>query len=232
MIDQVDSVKIGQTIKALKIFSLSVVAIAALWGVWSVIRSRQELRTEAAFSALAQADLIEMKALRSAKVLSKDPIEVLREEADANQKEAYISALKSVIENHGGTAAAHIAALRLGRWHVESNALDSAKAIYSDLISKTEKNSDYALYFAMAVEALSVVLEKQGQNEEALLLLERALSNKSIPLRPLLLLSRARLLAVAGRKEEAKAVYADVVKEFPNSPYSQQARALSVKVSL
>jgi predicted negative regulator of RcsB-dependent stress response len=232
MIDQADSVKIGQTIKALKIFSLSVVAIAALWGVWSVIRSRQERRTEAAFSALAQADLIEMKALRSAKVLSKDPIEVLHEEADATQKEAYISALKSVIENHGGTAAAHLAALRLGRWYVESNALDSAKAIYSDLISKTEKNSDYVLYFAMAVEALSVVLEKQGQNEEALLFLERALANKSIPLRPLLLLSRARLLGVAGRKEEAKAVYADVVKEFPNSPYSQQARALSVKVSL
>jgi len=230
MIDQADPVKTEQTIKALKLFSIAVVVIAALWGVWGIFQKQKEVATEKAFSALAQADLIEMKAVRSAKVLSQDPIEVLREEADASVREEYLSSLKKVVTDFPNTSAAHLAALRLGRWHFDSNELDAAKATYLELANSG--NSDSVLYKAMAIEALSVVYEKQGNTKEALVLLEKALSNKSIPLRPLLLLSQARLMGLDGRKEDAKKVYEDVVKDYPNSSYSQQARALSVKVSL
>lgn len=232
MIDQADPIKTEEIIRRIKILVLIVLAALAIWGLWSLKTQWENSKNEKAFAALAPAELIELKVVRDAKVLSQDPVEVLKDPGFESQKEQYLNILKSVIADHKGTSAAHIAALRLGRWHFENAEWDLAQGIYASLINEVQSSQDQALFYALAVEAQSVVHEQKSEWPLAAELLEKALKTKNIPLKPLLLLSQARILALSGKKDEAVKVYESLSKEFPNTPYSQQARALSVKVSL
>ncbi len=231
MIDQASAhAKTEQWIRGLKILALMIVGVAIFWAVYALWASNQESKALKAFSALAQADTIEMHAVRDAKVLSDDPMEVLRE-ATEDKRKSYVEALENVRRNHGGTVAAHIAALRLGRWALLQNDNAQAEKLYRSLLDEA-KGRESQIYATMASEALGVVLENQGRWDEALQVYEGALVDKNSPLRPLLMMSKARVLAKQDKRSEAKATYDDVVQNFPNSPYSAAARALAVKVSL
>jgi tetratricopeptide (TPR) repeat protein len=231
MIDQVSAeVKTEQWVRGLKILSIFVVAGAVLLAGYGFWMKRQETKALQAFSTLAAADLIEVRALREVKILSQDPVEALRESPQTEQT-AYVAALEKVRSEHRGTTASHLAALRLGRWWAEAKDLTKAEAVYKDLL--TELNGrDAEIFSSLASEALGVIYENAERPEDALKVYETALTNKTATLRPLLLLGKARVLSSQKKIDEARAVYDSVVQTYPNSTYSQQARALSVKAAL
>jgi|GEM_PF-1212041 len=231
MIDQASAqAKTEQWVRALKILSVLVVASAALLAGYAMWMKGQESKSLKAFSALAQADAIEARVLRGAKVLSQDPVEALRE-ASENERSAYLAALEKVRSEHPRTTAAHLAALRLGRWAAETSDWAKAESYYRDLLGELRGRQNL-IYASMASEALGVVYENQGRWEDALKVFDSALASDESTLKPLLMLGKARVLSSLKKTEEAKAVYDSIVQNFPNSPYSQQARALAVKVSL
>ncbi|MEO5668293.1 MAG: tetratricopeptide repeat protein [Bdellovibrionota bacterium] len=231
MIDQVsDDVKTEQWIRGLKILSTFVVVAAIFLAGYAFWMKKQESKTLQAFSSLAEADVIEMRALRDVKVLSQDPVEALRD-GPAAQKSAYVAALEKVRAEHHGTTASVLAALRLGRWFIQNNDLAKAESIYKDVLGEI-RGRDSDVYVSMASEALGVVYEDQNRLDEALKIYNSALTNDKATLRPLLLLGKARVLSSMKKPTEAKTVYDIVVEDYPNSAYSQQARALAVKAEL
>jgi tetratricopeptide (TPR) repeat protein len=231
MIDQVsDQAKTEQWVRGLKVLSVLLLGAAVVWAGYAVYIKRQESKALEAFSALAQADVIEMRVVREAKVLSDDPVEVLREAPEAD-KTAYVAALEKVRAEHKGTTAGHIAALRLGRWYVTGKDFEKAEALYKELLSEI-RGAEGEIFASMASEALGVIYENQSRWDDALKVYDASLANEQAALRPLLMLSKARVLTAQKKTEEAKAVYDGVVQSYPNTSYSQQARALSVKAAL
>jgi predicted negative regulator of RcsB-dependent stress response len=231
MIDQVSAeAKTEQWVRGLKILSLFVVAGAVLLAGYGFWMKRQESKALQAFSTLAAADLIEVRALREVKILSQDPVEALRE-STATEQAAYVAALEKVRAEHRGTTASHLAALRLGRWWAEAKDLSKAEAVYKDLLTELS-GRDSEIFTSLASEALGVIYENADRHDDALKVYDAALSNKAATLRPLLLLGKARVLSSQKKIDEARAVYDSVVQDFPNSTYSQQARALAVKAAL
>ncbi len=232
MIDhESDPVKAEQWMRNLKVLGLVGFGTALVWGGATLFKKMEEKSQTKAFSALATAESIEDSLLENSEVLSKDPIEVVAE-SDEETQTSYIASLKSVIAEHSGTSAAYLAALRLGRYHALKGQNDEAKIIYSDLREKSQSSKDSALFYAMASEALGVVLEGQKDFEGALKVYSESLEKKHTNLRPLLLLGKARVESALGMKEEATKSYEKVVSDFPSTSYSQQAQALKVKVSL
>lgn len=231
MIDQAsEQLKTEQWVRGLKILSILVVGAAIVWAGYAFWLKKQETKALQAFSTLSEADLIEIKALKDVKVLSTDPLEALREAPEA-ERVSYLAALNKVVAEHKGTTAAHIAALRLGRWSAEQQDFAKAESIFKELLSDI-RGRESEIFSSMASEALGVVYEDQGRFDDALKVYEAALQNEQATLRPVLLLGKARVLSSQKKVEEAKAVYDKVVQSYPNTAYSQQARALAVKASL
>jgi len=231
MIDQAsEQLKTEQWVRGLKILSVLVVGAAVVWAGYGFWIKKQETNALQAFSALAEADLIEIKAVKDAKVLSTDPMEALRD-APESEKASYIAALNRVVAEHKGSTASYIAALRLGRWSVDQNDFAKAESIYKELLGDI-RGQESEIFASMASEALGVVFENQERWDEALKIYDEALRNEKATLRPVLLLGKARVLVSQKKTDEAKSVYDSVVQSYPNTAYSQQARALAVKASL
>lgn len=225
-----DQVKTEQWVRGLKYLAVAILVLALLSAGYALWRKNQESKALQAFSTLSQADLIEMRVVKESKVLSQDPVEALTEGSEADRT-AYLGALEKVRADHKGTTASHLAALRLGRWNVAKGDLPKAEALYREALSEI-RGRDSQIFVSMVSEALGVVLENQERWDDALKAYESGLSAEDKTLRPLLLLSKARVLSNQKKVDEAKSVYDSVVQEYPNSSYSQQARALAVKASL
>lgn len=226
-----DPAKVEQWVRNLKVLGLVGLGTALIWGGATVYKNMDEKSQTKAFSALSTAEAIEEKLLENSEVLSQDPIEVVAE-SDEETQTKYTDSLRSVISKHSGSSAAHLAALRLGRYHVLKGQEDDAKAVYGELIKKSQSSQDASLFYAMASEALGVTLEKQEDFEGALKVYSDALAKKHTSLRPVLLLGKARAETALGLKEEAAKSYEKVLSDFPATSYSQQAQALKVKVNL
>ncbi len=225
MSDHVDEQNIEKFVRALKIALVVAVAGAAVYGVKHFADQRYEARAMEAYAALLEADTMEEKAVKETEILSKDAAQVMIQ-WPADKKDAYVSALRKVVEAHADSTAATMASLRLGRWHFLNSQYSEAAKVYADLGARLGNGDDEVLFKGMALEGQVLSLEEDGKGEEALKTLDAALKTSDNPLKPLAYISKARLLRKAGKNDEAKAAYQSVIKDFPNSVYEKKARAL------
>ncbi len=225
MSDHVDEQNIEKFVGALKIVLVVAVAGALVYGVKYFSDQRFESRTLDAYAALIEADTIEEKAVKETEILSKDAAQVMIQ-WPAEKKDAYVTALRKVIESHKDSSAASMASLRLGRWHFLNSQYTEAAKVYGDLAGRLGGGGDESLFKGMAFEGQVLSLEEDGKTEEALKVLETALKEDDNPLKPLAFIAKARLLRKAGKNDESRAAYQSVIKEYPNSIYEKKARAL------
>lgn len=122
---------------------------------------------------------------------------------EARQR-AVIDAAQKVIAGHAGTGAARIALLALGDAHYRLKAWDDAKAAYERFLADAPRED--SLRFG-ALEGIALAEEAKGSLDGAAATYERL--GKEVPaFSDRADLERARVLALAGKTADAKAILA------------------------
>lgn len=214
-------------IRNLKIFAMAAVAVALLWGVFGFVQSQQKESEVAAFSALSKVESLEARLVDEAEVLTEDPFEALLDAGEEAQQE-YISLNQAVLDDHAGTTASFMAALRLGRLHGALGQWDEAIEHYSSLKSQVSNES---AFYVMATEGLAKTYLAQ-ENFEAALQAYEGTENVGNTLQPLLLMGKAKVMLEMERSEEATELFQRVISDYPSTPYSREAQALKAKAAL
>jgi hypothetical protein len=80
------------------------------------------------------------------------------------------------------------------------------------------------VYVPLALYKASVVHQKADKPEEALKALQRLYEHKSASYKDMALMESARVLEAMGRKDEAMEKYNVIVKDYPGSPFAEEAR--------
>jgi tetratricopeptide (TPR) repeat protein len=120
---------------------------------------------------------------------------------EARQR-AVVAAATKVLADHGGTGAAQIAALALGDAHLRLREWDLAKGAYERFLAGAPKGD--SLRFG-ALEGVAVAEEAKGNLEASAQAYERL--GREVPaFADRADLERARVLAQAGKTDEAKAL--------------------------
>ncbi|HVS01551.1 MAG TPA: tetratricopeptide repeat protein [Thermoanaerobaculia bacterium] len=123
-------------------------------------------------------------------------------------------------EEYGGTGAADVADVYLGRLAFEKGRIDEARQLWQGFI---EEQKGHML--AAAVKTSLVALERQEGNGEAVAgeLRQSLESSDGILPRDVALFELARTLEQLGRGDEARETYRRLADEFPDSPFARQA---------
>jgi len=136
--------------------------------------------------------------------------------------DTYKSTLAQIDTNYSGTKVWALSQLRWGMLLQAEDSNDQAKEKYQNVISS---GVDSPLYRGMASNALGVMFENQKDYDKAFDVYEKAAKDNLNPLKPIVLLAKARVLN-AQNKEGAVAVYDQLIKDFPESAYSRRAKVL------
>jgi tetratricopeptide (TPR) repeat protein len=124
--------------------------------------------------------------------------------SDEARQRAIVDAAQKVISGHGGTAPARLAELALGDAQLRLKAWDDAKAAYQRFLADAAK--DDSLRFG-ALEGVAIAEEAKGNLDAAAAAYERL--GREVPeFSDRADLERARVLARAGKADEAKALLA------------------------
>jgi tetratricopeptide (TPR) repeat protein len=149
--------------------------------------------------------------------------------ADTNLKEA-IALYKKVVEEYPRTPAAPVALFNLGNAYLQANEVDAAIEAYKRFV----------LLYASNVSLLGLVQQKlgyayllKGDRDQAAKAYSTVLEIPGSLNRDHALFELARLEESQSRPEGALAHYQDLMKNYPNSPFSSEAairvKALEVK---
>lgn len=133
-----------------------------------------------------------------------------------------VTALKETAEKHRGTHAAFEAKMLLATLYFQHQALDSAKKTFSEAVEWAPNDSERS----QAQVGLSSTLESLGEYDPSLKALDEALRKAPEGLKGEILLAKARNLNASGKKEDAKAVYNQIEKDFANTAMAEQAKTL------
>ncbi len=124
--------------------------------------------------------------------------------SDEARQRAIVDAAQKVLAAHPGTGAAQLAALALGDAHSKLRAWDPAKAAYEQFLKAAPQND--SLRFG-ALEGLAIAEEAKGNVDAAVAAYDRL--GREVPaFGDRADLERARLLALAGKTADAKAILA------------------------
>lgn len=216
--------KLREWVRVLRVALGVLVAVAAIGVVALIVRNRQEARSEAAYAALFNAERLELDAANEAQALKSTPEEAMKK-WPAEKKKEYEQKISVVVTEHSGTAAGAQAALKLGRWKFEEGRFEEALGDYQRAL-KAAKDSGHELFTAMAFDGIATSQESLKKYDDALKTYADALALKNNPLKALAYLGQARAQTLLQKPVEAKAAYDEVIKQFPNSRYERQARAL------
>jgi tetratricopeptide (TPR) repeat protein len=97
---------------------------------------------------------------------------------------------------------------------------DEAVSLLRELV---QKFPDHVEYVPLAYYKMAMASVKKGSPEEALRFLEDLYGYRSDSYKDLALLEAARILEQMGRGDEAREKYATIVRDFPQSPFFEEA---------
>jgi len=216
--------KLRDWVRFLRI-GLVVLAVVAVVGAASLlIRSRSASRSAEAFSALFEVERMEADAANEAQALKATPLDAMKKWTPEKKKE-YETKIAAVVSTHDGTTAAVQGALKLARWKFDEGRFEEALVDYQKAL-KSGRDNGHALYVAMAYDGQGATQEALKNFDAALKTYTEAVQLKDNPLKPLAYLGQARAHTALEKIAEAKAAYEEIIKQFPNSRYERQARAL------
>jgi predicted negative regulator of RcsB-dependent stress response len=89
----------------------------------------------------------------------------------------------------------------------------------------TQSYSNEERFIPLAYEKLAMIYVKKGDTKEAIKALEALYNLKGDIYKDVALIEYARLLEKEGKTEEAKKKYKELSERFPNSPFSDEAKA-------
>ncbi len=89
----------------------------------------------------------------------------------------------------------------------------------------TQRYSKEEEFIPLAYEKLAMIYVKKGDTKEAMKALEALYNLKGDIYKDFALIESARLLEKEGKTEEAKKKYKELSERFPNSPFSEEAKA-------
>lgn len=139
-------------------------------------------------------------------------------DASAEKLQAVEDALKALREAHGGSAAARLAAYRVGAFRADRGEWEAATPLLEEAARAGGPPG------ALAGFRLAGALEAGGKLDEALSRYRAAAEAKASPVREEARLGAARVLDLKGDKEGARKAYESFAADFPDSPRAAVAR--------
>jgi tetratricopeptide (TPR) repeat protein len=138
---------------------------------------------------------------------------------DAERQKAVIAAAELAIGEYPSTAAGHLALLMKADAQYRLGEADAAVASYQKYLSET--SSDDSLRFG-ALDGIAMALESKGKLDEAAAAWER--SGREAPLfSDHADIERARVLALAGKKDEARKLLEGFAERHKGSQFAADA---------
>jgi tetratricopeptide (TPR) repeat protein len=199
---------------------LAAIAAVLLVAVVSALQERRVERAGAAASDLLQT----MGGEISAVPLPGLPGPFYPNE-EARQR-AVVAAAERVLADHGGTPAAHLAALAEGDASLRLREWDKAKAAYERFLANAPK--DDSLRFG-ALEGIALALEGKGDVDGAAQALER-MAREAPAFSDRADLERAGLLARNGKAAQAKELLAGFIEKHKESVLTAEATQLYARL--
>lgn len=130
------------------------------------------------------------------------------------------AALRKVISDYAGTAAAGDAHLLLAEKLRKAGKADEAVTTLRALI---DKYPDYPL-ISGAWTSLAATLESQGKQDEALSTYQKVSTSFTTSFSaPIALLGQARIFKEKGKVDDARRLFDQVINQYPESMFGQQA---------
>jgi hypothetical protein len=191
----------------------AVVALAVIVAIVSAVQTRREQRAGAAAGKLLE----NLSATVSSVPLPGAPGPFFPTE-EAKQR-AIVASADAILAEYGGTGPAQIARLAKGDAHLALKEWDAAAQAYEAYLAKA--GADDSLRFG-ALEGLATVAEGKGDLAAAAAGFER-LAKEAPPFADRADLERARVLAAAGKVDEARKVLAAFPETHPQSQLKAEA---------
>jgi tetratricopeptide (TPR) repeat protein len=138
---------------------------------------------------------------------------------EADRQKAVIAAADRVLAEYPSTASGHLALLLKGDAQLKLGEAEAAVATYQKYLAET--SSDGAMRFG-ALEGIALAREAAGKLDEAAAAWERV-GREAPRFSDHADLERARLLAAAGKVEEARKLLEGFAKSHEGSPYLTDA---------
>lgn len=195
-----------------------VVALLAGWGFLSWQKSREAAGAEALSQALR---IVDAPVVDAASAKPDDP-----KEPSFADEAAHTSAAKAALEGvraeHGGTDAATVALVHLGRIAAEAGDLEQARARWQEFLDDAD---GHMLVAAVRLSLLRLDRD-QGREQEVVSYLEKATTATTAGELPtdLALYELGTTYEALDRAEEARVAYQKLVDEHPDSAWTQAAR--------
>lgn len=139
--------------------------------------------------------------------------------SDAERQKAVLDAAAKALAEHGSSRAGALAALAKGDAHLKLGEWDAAAAAYQTYLSSAPKDDSFRFG---ALEGLALVEEGKGNGEGALAAYAR-LGTEVPGLSDRADLAKARLLAAAGKKDEARKLLAGFAEAHKGSALAGEA---------
>ena len=190
---------------------LAIVVVAAGYFLW---RGSVESRAQ---TALAQA-----MAIQDARVSAPGtPAVAGSYPSERARLEAAVAKFKSVADTHASTSAGVFARYQEAAGEVALGNLPTAIQSYQDVL----KHSGETIYTQMARLGLAEAQARAGQYESAINTFKELAQRKDGPL-PTdgVLMQLARTYRAAGKRADAQQTLNRIVQEFPDSPFTPEAR--------
>ncbi len=141
----------------------------------------------------------------------------------ANTPEERYSKAAELFKKTYDTRKSAVSIFYLANCYYETGKLDEALNLFKELVKKDEK-----LFASLAYYKTSMIHLKKGNSAEALNYLDMLYNLKSGSFKDISLLESARVLEALGKSEESLKKYEQLVKEFPNSPFLNEALSKTV----
>lgn len=128
---------------------------------------------------------------------------------------------RQVIKDYEGTAAGGNAHLLLADQLRKENKLDEAVSILRAFVDSYPNHP----LLSGGLTSLAATLEEQGKTDEALDIYQKVSTTYSTSFStPIALLAQARISKTQNKIDEAKRLYDQVINQFPETPFAQQAQ--------
>lgn len=198
--------------KQVIIGSAVVVGLAVLIAVFVTVRASRQREAGALLYRAIEAAGGEISSVP----LSGVPAPLFK--TDAERQRAVIEAAQKVRERHGGSRAATTATLMMGNAHYRLGEWDKALEAYRAFLGAAP--SDDSMRFA-ALDGVARSLEAKNQLDDAVKAWDEAAGQKSYADRAAL--EKARVLAKAGKADEARKILTAFPEQHKESPLRAEA---------
>lgn len=213
----------GEWLKAnVKLVAGAGVAVILIIALVTAIRASQQAKEEAGDNALATAlDLLQRPVVESKDDKApKDPKAEAKDyfPSDEAKRAAVFDALEKVRKEHAGSAAAATATFKLAQAKGDAKDAAGAAALYEEYLKLVPAGSPLVPF---AIEGLGYAQEGAGKLDDAAKTFDRLGAEGGDP--ALAAFHHARLLAVQGKRAEAKKAFEQVATDYAKEPIAGEA---------